>query len=139
VSGLGPAPGAPDATADTPRPASLCPRCGHALHDEQAWCLDCGLAARTRIHPTPNWRLPILLTALVLALLAAGLAFALVALLDEREPTPAPTTVTVPATTPPPTTPTPTTPTVTIPTTPTTPGATSTAPATGAPGGASAP
>lgn len=80
--------------------ALLCPRCGNALRDDQAWCLECGLAARTRIHPPPGWRGPIVATLLALALLAAGISLALVALLDEPEPTPAPTTVTVPATTP---------------------------------------
>lgn len=107
----------------------LCPRCGNTLPDDQAWCLECGHAARTRVHPPPNWRLPVIATLLALALLAAGIAFALVALLDEPEPTPAPQTVTVPAATPPaapppastvPTTPAP----VPETTTPTTPGAT---------------
>jgi hypothetical protein len=112
--------------------ALLCPRCGSALHDDQAWCLECGLAARTRVHPPPSWRLPILATCVALALLVAGIAFALVALLDEPEPTPAPATVTVPAaTTPAP--PTPTVPQVTTPTTtPTVP--TTTAPAPAGPG-----
>lgn len=119
--------------------ALLCPRCGNALRDDQAWCLECGLAARTRVHPPPSWRIPLLATSLVLALLAAGIAFALVALLDEPEPTPTPATVTVPAATPPPATSTPTTPPAVTPgtttpgvaTTPgtTTPGATTPAPA----------
>ncbi len=123
--------------------ALLCPRCGNALRHDQAWCLECGLAARTRVHPPPSWRLPVIATLVALALLAAGIAFALVALLDEPEPTPAPTTVTVPAattppaTTPPvattPTTPAPTTPSATTPsTTPTTPGTTT--PGTTVPG-----
>lgn len=118
--------------------ALLCPRCGTALAEDQAWCLECGLAARTRVHPPPSWRLPVLATFLVLAALAAGIAFALVALLDEPEPTPAPATVTVPAaapTTPPTTVPTTTAPAATTPTTPV-PGATT--PTTTTPG-ASAP
>lgn len=106
--------------------ALLCPRCGNTLRDDQAWCLECGLAARTRVHPAPNWRLPVIATLLALALLAAGIAFALVALLDEPEPTPAPQTVTAPAAAPPPAATTP--PPAAAPTTPapaaTTPGAT---------------
>jgi len=124
----------------------LCPRCGSLLPDEQSWCLECGMAARTRIHPPPSWRLPIALTAVLLALLAAGIAVALVTLLDTPESAPPPATVTVPAATAPPaastpattvpttispaattpTVPTTTTPTVTTPTTATTPGATTT-------------
>ncbi len=107
MSIYGPAPVAPGAI--------LCPRCGHALRSDQAWCLECGLAARTRVHPPPNWRLPIALTLVLLALLAAGIAFALVALLDEREATPAPATVTVPATAPAATAPPATTPATTVP------------------------
>jgi len=103
--------------------ALLCPRCGSALRDDQAWCLECGLAARTRVHPPPSWRIPVIATLVALALLAAGIAFALVALLDEPESTPPPATVTVPAATAPPaTTPPPvTTPGATTPTTPVTP------------------
>jgi hypothetical protein len=110
----------------------LCPRCGNTLRDDQSWCLECGLAARTRIHPPPSWRLPVILTCLLLALLAAGIAFALFTLLDTPESTPAPTTVTVPAATAPApaattTAPPITTPPTTVPqaTTPTTPGTTS--------------
>ncbi|HMJ01896.1 MAG TPA: hypothetical protein VK506_03085 [Conexibacter sp.] len=132
--------------------AFLCPRCGNALRDDQAWCLECGLAARTRVHPPPSWRAPVIATVVALALLAAGIAFALVALLDDPERTPAPTTVTVPAATPPPATTPPaattpvtppptTTPGATTPsttpgaTTPTTPGATTPSTTTPAPAG----
>lgn len=79
--------------------AILCPRCGTVLRAEQDWCLECGLAARTRIHPPPSRRVPIATLCVVLVLLAAGISLALVALLDT---TPAPTpaaTVTAPATT----------------------------------------
>ncbi|HXE45509.1 MAG TPA: hypothetical protein VN635_09945 [Conexibacter sp.] len=130
--------------------ALLCPRCSSTLHADQSWCLECGLATRTRIHPPPSWRLPVLLTCVVLALAAAAIAVGLVALVGNPSSTPAPaTTVTAPATTPTATTPlqtapatTPTAP-ATVPTTPVprakrrTPGArttpkTSTAPAAGA-------
>jgi len=101
----------------------LCPRCGSALREDQSWCLECGLAARTRVHPPPSWRLPIALACVLLALLAAGIAVALVTLLDTPETAPPPTTVIVPAATTPGSTPTtPTTPVPTVPTT-TTPGA----------------
>jgi hypothetical protein len=105
----------------------LCPRCGNTLRDDQSWCLECGLAARTRIHPPPSWRVPVILTCVLLALLAAGIALALVTLLDRPEATPAPATVTVPAAAAPaPTTPAATTPAATTPeaTTPTQPSAT---------------
>lgn len=112
----------------------LCPRCGTALGDEQAWCLECGLAARTRVHPPPSWRVPIALTCVVLALLAAGIAVALVTLLDTPETAPAPTTVVVPAASTPPATtvPTTTTPAATAPTVPTTSTPTTTTPSGGA-------
>jgi hypothetical protein len=100
--------------------ALLCPRCGGELRTDQAWCLECGLAARTRVHPPPNWRLPIVVTGLLLALVAAGISFGLVALLDEDESPPPTVTVTVPAATAPApveTVPTTTVPTTTVPTT----------------------
>lgn len=121
----------------------LCPRCGSTLRNDQGWCLECGLAARTRIHPPPSWRLPVLVTCALLALLAAGIAVTLVTLLDTPEATPAPATVTVPATAPPAatvppvTTPPVTTPTTTVPgtappatSTPTTPAPPGTTPTT---------
>ncbi len=115
----------------------LCPRCGNTLRDDQGWCLECGLAARTRVHPPPSWRLPVVLTCLALALVAAGIAVALVTLLDRPESTPAPATVTLPAATTPATTPTATVPTATTPTTPTVTG--TTVPTTPAPPAATTP
>jgi hypothetical protein len=123
----------------------LCPRCGSALREDQSWCLDCGLAARTRVHPPPSWRMPIALTAVLLALLAAGIAVALVTLLDTPESAPPATTVTVPGaptpTTSIPTTtvPTATTPGATVPTVPTTPAPAATTPGTTTPSGATTP
>jgi hypothetical protein len=92
------------ATPQPPPPAPstgaiLCPRCGTVLRPEQSWCLECGLAARTRIHPPPSWRVPIATTLVVLALLAAGISLALVALLDTTPARTPAATVTVPATT----------------------------------------
>ncbi|HEV7751805.1 MAG TPA: hypothetical protein VGO71_09700 [Baekduia sp.] len=62
--------------APGPAPVPLrCPRCGAYVAPEQDWCLECGAPARTRLAPTPHWRAPIALLA-VIALLA-GLALAL--------------------------------------------------------------
>lgn len=118
-----------------PAPASpgtfLCPRCGSHLREDQSWCLECGLAARTRVHPLPNWRLPVILTCVLLALVAAGIAIGLAALLDNgSQATPAATTVTVPAATAPATTPT--APATTVPTTSVPPATIPTTPAPGA-------
>ena len=112
---------------ELPPGALLCPRCGSVLRDDQSWCVECGLAARTRVHPPPSWRMPVLLACLVLALVAAGIAVALVTLLDKPQTTPSPATVTVPATA--------TTPATTVPTatTPLTTATTTTVPTTTAP------
>ncbi|MDX6726584.1 MAG: hypothetical protein QOK49_1389 [Baekduia sp.] len=65
------APGTPPG----PEPVPLrCPRCGAHVAPEQDWCLECGAPARTRLAPTPNWRLPII--ALATIVLIAGLALA---------------------------------------------------------------
>jgi hypothetical protein len=59
-----------------PAPVPLrCPRCGAYVGPEQDWCLECGAPARTRLAPTPNWRAPIAVVAVVVLL--AGLALAL--------------------------------------------------------------
>jgi hypothetical protein len=59
-------------------PAKHCPRCDAPLARDQDWCLRCGTAARTRLAPTPNWRAPlalgVLLVAVALAVLTAALA-----------------------------------------------------------------
>jgi hypothetical protein len=89
-------------SATRPTPATpgafLCPRCGSALARDQDWCLECGLAARTRVHPPPGWRLPIAATLLVTLLLAAGIALGLTAIFDKQHATPPAATVTAPAT-----------------------------------------
>lgn len=59
-----------------PTPVPLrCPRCGSYVAPEQDWCLECGAPARTRLAPTPNWRVPIAVVLVVVLL--AGLALAL--------------------------------------------------------------
>jgi hypothetical protein len=88
------------------------------------WCLECGLAARTRIAPTPRWKIPVAIAGVLVALALAGLAVAFVDLTKDPEPAAAPATTAAP--TAPPTAPPTTPPVVTAPpaTTPTTPAAT---------------
>jgi hypothetical protein len=89
---------------------TACPRCGAHVDDNQDWCLNCGDAARTRLVPTPNWRLPIAMTAIVAALALLAIAISFVQLTRDDAPvTPtapaaATTTTAPPATTAPPTT-----------------------------------
>jgi ribosomal protein L37E len=60
-----------------PQPVPLrCPRCGANVAPEQDWCLECGAPARTRLAPTPNWRAPMALVAVVVLLAGLALAFA---------------------------------------------------------------
>jgi septal ring-binding cell division protein DamX len=89
-----------------------CPRCGAAMTDEQEWCLRCGAAVGTRIATAPGWRVPLIVTGLLVLLAAVAIAIAIIQLADDTDEVPA--TVTPTATpsaveTPPPTpTPTPT-------------------------------
>ena len=79
------------------RPPITCAACGARIEGDQAWCTECGLAARTRIAATPNWRLPLILAgALGLGALVA-LVVAFVVLTGDNAPLPQ----TTPATTPP--------------------------------------
>jgi hypothetical protein len=61
-------------------PGEACPLCGAPLHPEQEWCLRCGVAARTRLAASPNWKSPIATLAVVVALSVGVLAAALVKL-----------------------------------------------------------
>lgn len=64
-----------------PPPGTIaCPRCGSAIGPEQDWCVTCGVAARTRVAPVPNWKRPILVVGAVGALALATSAVALVSL-----------------------------------------------------------
>jgi uncharacterized paraquat-inducible protein A len=70
-----------------PAPGTIaCPRCGAAVAPEQEWCLRCGAAARTRLVPTPNWRAPLMVLALIAVLAAIALALAFVELTNDNEP-----------------------------------------------------
>lgn len=68
---------------ELPAGTIACPRCGASVGPDQDWCLECGAAARTQLAPIPNWRLPILLIAVIVVLAAAGLTAAFVALTDD--------------------------------------------------------
>jgi hypothetical protein len=88
------------APASTP-PGEPCPVCGAPLHPEQSWCLHCGSAARTRLAPAPNWKPPLAVLAVVLALALGSIAAALVDLAGGSGSAPATTTtVTTAAATP---------------------------------------
>lgn len=80
-----------------------CPVCDAPLADEQNWCLECGAAARTRIAPTPRWRVATAVTvaAVVLALTAIGFAIDRLVGGSSRSTTVTTQTVTAPTTTPP--------------------------------------
>lgn len=69
-------------TAAAPAASALrCSHCATELAVEQDWCMECGAAATTHIAAAPSWRLPFALALLALAIVAAGIAFALVELL----------------------------------------------------------
>jgi hypothetical protein len=61
-------------------PWMRCPLCDSELAPHQDWCLNCGAPARTRIAPTPNWRMPLVALVIALAISGAGLAYAFVKL-----------------------------------------------------------
>jgi hypothetical protein len=53
---------------------------------DQDWCLACGAPARTRLVPTPNWRAPVAVLAIIVVLAGIALAVAFVALTNDTEP-----------------------------------------------------
>jgi hypothetical protein len=114
----------PPAVVPEPKGTIRCPRCNAPVGPDQDWCLECGAPARTRLAQTPNWRLPIIVIAVVAILAGAGLAIAFVALTNDS--TSAPATTSAPAVA---TEPTAATPPTTPPTTATTPTTTTTVPA----------
>jgi hypothetical protein len=75
------------ATADPDTIA--CPRCGLPVRGDQEWCLSCGAAARTRLVPTPGWRAPVAVFAVVAVLGVLLLTWAFVALTRDEDPAPA--------------------------------------------------
>ncbi len=79
------------------QPAVLrCPRCEAPVAPGQDWCLECGDAARTRLAPAPNWRMPIALIAAIAILAGLAIGVAFVALTDDDEPVAAATSPTGP-------------------------------------------
>jgi hypothetical protein len=82
-----------------PAPLGACRRCGAVLRGEQAWCLSCGSAVRSRVVATAAWRRPLLAAAAVAAaaFVAIALAFVLLTRNDNRVPAAAPVTTTAPA------------------------------------------
>jgi hypothetical protein len=77
----------PEAPAPAAAPGTIaCPRCTAPVAPDQEWCLSCGAPARTRLVPTPNWRAPLLLLALIATLAGIALALAFVELTNDSEP-----------------------------------------------------
>jgi hypothetical protein len=80
------------------------------MTDEQEWCLRCGAAVGTRIATAQGWRVPLVLTGLLVALAAVAIAIAIIQLADDTDevpatasPTPTPSAVQTPPPTPTPT------------------------------------
>jgi hypothetical protein len=113
--------------AAPPRAPIPCPRCGATVEGDQGWCLECGLAARTRLAPTPNWRAPLIAAGAVGLAAIVALIVAFLVVTGDNAPLPT-TAAPAPAATAPAATTPATTPTSTV-ATPTTPGTTPTVPA----------
>jgi hypothetical protein len=99
----------PPVVEEAPAPRR-CPRCGASMTDEQEWCLRCGAAVGTRIATAQGWRVPLVLTGLLVALAAVAIAIAIIQLADDTgevpataSPTPTPSAVQTPPPTPTPT------------------------------------
>lgn len=63
---------APPASAS----ARQCPRCHAELADDQEWCLECGTAI-TVVQTAPDWRVPVVIVAFVVAIALAAYFIAL--------------------------------------------------------------
>lgn len=112
-------------TAPAPTPAPIaCPRCGAPVAGDQSWCLECGVAARTRLARTPGWRTPLVAAAAIGLAAIVALIVAFLVVTADNAPLPttaAPAAAPAVTTAPPATT---TTPVTTVPGTPTIPVAT---------------
>jgi hypothetical protein len=80
--------GASQQTGTLPQATEGCPLCGTPLQAEQEWCLRCGAAARTRLASTPNWRAPLIVLGLAIALGLGALTASLVTLAGGPKTTP---------------------------------------------------
>jgi hypothetical protein len=78
------------------RSAIACPRCGAPVAGDQSWCLECGLAARTRLARTPDWRTPLVAAAAIGLAAIVALIIAFLILTSDNAPLP---TTAAPATT----------------------------------------
>lgn len=67
----------PQHAGENPSDDARCLQCGAALATDQEWCLECG-AARTLVHRTPDWRVPVLVVGIVIALVLAGFLIVLI-------------------------------------------------------------
>ncbi len=66
--------------ASAPRPPSTpCGVCRAPVPEDQEWCLHCG-TARTLVHRTGDWRLPVALVATIVVLALAAFSIALISL-----------------------------------------------------------
>lgn len=106
-----------------PRAPIACARCGAQIAGDQAWCTECGLAARTRLARTPNWKFPLIAAGTIGLACIAALVVAFLVLTGDNAPLPTTATTTAPAA-PADTVPTTTIPPATVPTTPTVPATT---------------
>jgi hypothetical protein len=93
------------AVADRLATEPACPHCGARLAPDQEWCLECGAAINVPIRPAPDWRAPLAIVAVVVALVAVGFVLVLVALSNTTDrsiaggPGASPGAITQPATT----------------------------------------
>ena len=94
-----------------------CPRCGAEVAADQSWCTECGLAARTRLASTPNWRAPLIAAGAIGVACIAALIVAFVVLTGDNAPVPSTSSTPAPAvpTATTPAAPAPTATTVTVP------------------------
>jgi hypothetical protein len=73
---------APESTPEAELHEDVCAQCGAQLAEDQEWCLECG-AARTVVHRAPDWRIPIAIIGVVVALVLAAFAIALISLSND--------------------------------------------------------
>lgn len=62
---------------EAPAGGTRCAACGAPLEPDQEWCLECG-AARTALHPPPDWRVPVAVVAVVAGIVLVAVLIALV-------------------------------------------------------------